>query len=548
MDSNKTSRVFFNNFNLLNKAILSAFAFLLILVGHLPATELKSKTISLISKSLNGLPVAIPDTVFTDEDNPLEIDVLANDFDPDNDTITIALVSQGKQGSVVITENQTVEYTPNLNYFGTDFFFYNILDSKDGAATGKVTITINPVNDPPVAMEDSSATNEIQEVTIDIVSNDYDVDGSVIPSTIAVVDSTENGELTVNDNGTVTYDPNKDFVGSDTLIYTVKDNDDDISNQALVKIVVLEVNEAPTAVADISSTNEDISVKIAVIQNDSDPDGQINPGSVSIMNAPSHGSAQTDNQGNIIYNPNPNYNGMDQFTYVVNDDKNMTSNQANVTVTVHPVDDPPMPFNRLLPIDGSQIGEDLVQFVWASSENVDNDTINYDLTLLIEGIFRQIAVSDTQVVLDFRTLELPTGQPTVLWGVLASDGKTIIGPANGIGSFTKDVATSVSDHGIDIPDEFGLAQNYPNPFNPSTVIEYQLPQSAEIKILIYNIQGQLIRTLVDEKSQPGYFKTQWHGLDDFGNPAASAIYIYRIEARSENSKSFVATKKMMLLR
>ncbi|MFQ5639867.1 MAG: M6 family metalloprotease domain-containing protein, partial [bacterium] len=94
-----------------------------------------------------------------------------------------------------------------------------------------------------------------------------------------------------------------------------------------------------------------------------------------------------------------------------------------------------------------------------------------------------------------------------------------------------------------LPEEFRLFQNYPNPFNPTTTIEYQLPKSARVTLLIYNIRGQQVRTLVDEEKPAGIFKANWNGEDAFGRRVASGIYVYQIRAGD-----FVSSKKLILMR
>jgi hypothetical protein len=93
------------------------------------------------------------------------------------------------------------------------------------------------------------------------------------------------------------------------------------------------------------------------------------------------------------------------------------------------------------------------------------------------------------------------------------------------------------------PTVFALRQNYPNPFNPTTVIQYALPKSSFVKIEVYNILGQKVRTLMEEEQEPGYKMVDWDGKDDSGAEVSSGVYFYRIEAGS-----FVECKKMTLLK
>ncbi len=94
-----------------------------------------------------------------------------------------------------------------------------------------------------------------------------------------------------------------------------------------------------------------------------------------------------------------------------------------------------------------------------------------------------------------------------------------------------------------IPSEFGLLQNYPNPFNPSTTFRYQLPQAANVQLIIYNTLGQVVRRLVESQQAAGEYETMWDGKDYTGRTVASGVYLYRIQAGD-----FVQTRKMLLLK
>ncbi|MBD3348068.1 MAG: T9SS type A sorting domain-containing protein [Candidatus Eisenbacteria bacterium] len=105
---------------------------------------------------------------------------------------------------------------------------------------------------------------------------------------------------------------------------------------------------------------------------------------------------------------------------------------------------------------------------------------------------------------------------------------------------TSDSSTDVADAG-EMPIEFGLKQNVPNPFNPVTVIQYQLPQPAHVRLDIYNVAGKLVRTVVDERQEAGYRSVTWNGRDENGHRVASGVYLYRMQAADHVSK------KMMVL-
>ena len=95
---------------------------------------------------------------------------------------------------------------------------------------------------------------------------------------------------------------------------------------------------------------------------------------------------------------------------------------------------------------------------------------------------------------------------------------------------------------IEIPDNFALHQNYPNPFNPATTINFDLPEAAKVKLIIYNILGQNVMTLMDATTSAGYKSVNWDASE-----LASGLYIYRIEAESlSGSNKFASVRKMVL--
>ena len=103
--------------------------------------------------------------------------------------------------------------------------------------------------------------------------------------------------------------------------------------------------------------------------------------------------------------------------------------------------------------------------------------------------------------------------------------------------------TSVPDAGEDLPRGFSLRQNYPNPFNPTTTFRYALSEDAPVTLKIYNILGQLVKTVVNDYQSAGYYESLWDGRNDVGSHAASGVYIYRMVAGN-----FTATKRMLFLK
>jgi len=111
-----------------------------------------------------------------------------------------------------------------------------------------------------------------------------------------------------------------------------------------------------------------------------------------------------------------------------------------------------------------------------------------------------------------------------------------------------DIVTSVEEPGpkptsSTVPSAFKLEQNYPNPFNPSTTINYDLAKSGQVRLDIYNLIGQRVKTLVNDVQSAGSWKVVWNGKDDVGSSVASGVYFYRLAG-----PNVVLTKKMVLMK
>ncbi|MGH7602042.1 MAG: FlgD immunoglobulin-like domain containing protein, partial [bacterium] len=95
---------------------------------------------------------------------------------------------------------------------------------------------------------------------------------------------------------------------------------------------------------------------------------------------------------------------------------------------------------------------------------------------------------------------------------------------------------------------FALEQNYPNPFNPSTTIKYDLAQPVEVKLVIYDMLGRRVRTLVDQPQQAGRYAITWDGRNEQGQNVASGTFIYQLSAGDRSGQAFVQTRRMALVR
>ncbi|MGK2854073.1 MAG: Ig-like domain-containing protein, partial [Microbacteriaceae bacterium] len=178
-------------------------------------------TVTVSVGAANDAPNANDDTATVAEDGTANVTVLTNDSDLDNDTLAVTSVTQGTKGSVVRNADNTVTYTPNANANGTDSFTYTISDGNGGTDTATVAVTITPVNDAPVAVDDSASTLAEVPVTIQVRTNDTDIDSPTL--TVTAVTQGAHGSVAIDAGQTVTYTPAAAWIGPDTFTYTISD-------------------------------------------------------------------------------------------------------------------------------------------------------------------------------------------------------------------------------------------------------------------------------------------------------------------------------------
>ncbi len=280
----------------------------------------------------NNPPTANNDSANTNEDTPLNVGapgVLGNDTDPEGDPLSAILVSSPSNGSLTLNSNGSFTYTPNTNFNGSDSFTYTANDGTSDSNVATVTIAVNPVNDPPSAVNDAVTTNEDTAVLIDVLANDSDPEGGLDPASLMVTVPPSHGSTTMG-SGQITYTPATNYNGSDSFVYQVCDATDCAS--ATVSVTVNSVNDAPVAANDSTSTPVNTPVNIDVLLNDSDVDGTLVASTLKVTSGPSHGTA-TVGSGKIAYTPSTGYSGSDSLTYEVCDNEG-ACDSATVSITV----------------------------------------------------------------------------------------------------------------------------------------------------------------------------------------------------------------------
>lgn len=327
-------------------------------------------TITIVVEGEDDEPTTNDITASTNEDVSVELSLDASEFD--GDSISFSVISQPSNGILGDINDNKVEYTPNPDWNGTDTFTFEATDERtffDKQNIATATITVNPVNDPPVTDNQSASTDEDNAVDITLTSNDVEEDNI----SYSIVSDTSNG-TTVLSGAIVTYTPSSDWNGTDTLSFKANDGADD-SNSSTLTITVNGINDAPIA-NNVTTQMDENKVggryqPVTVTLNASDVDGDNL--TYALVAGPANGSVGDISNNEIIYAPNQDFNGTDTFTYKANDGVE-DSNEATVTVTINPVDDPPTTENMSVETD-----EDVALEISFPATDVDGESLSYSI-------------------------------------------------------------------------------------------------------------------------------------------------------------------------
>ncbi|RDE15681.1 MAG: hypothetical protein C4K48_03635 [Candidatus Thorarchaeota archaeon] len=346
----------------------------------------------------NTPPKAMYDAYITDEDTPLIVPapgVLANDVDADNDSLVALLTATSSHGSLILLSDGSFTYTPEPNFYGEDSFEYYPSDGKLDSKPATVLITVNSVIDPPVAIDDAYVTDEDTTLDVDsahgVLANDIDVEVGQRVYAELVTDP-EHGSLVLFNEGEFVYAPDSDWYGIDQFRYQVLDQNA-YGNIAIVTITVNPVSDAPVAVNDEFTMDEDTVLEIMasdLLNNDYDADGDTLI--ISIEGYPSFGTLEISAGQTFavipsdlfIYTPNPDWYGVDFFTYRVFDGSEYSA-LAQVKITVVDVIDDTTPpvteisFGGIIGDNGWFISEVVVTLTATDDSSVTSTMYSLDL-------------------------------------------------------------------------------------------------------------------------------------------------------------------------
>ena len=294
-------------------------------------------------------------------------------------------------------------------------------------------------------------------------------------------------------------------------------------------------NLAPLALNDDATLDEDASVEINVLANDSDGDNDLL--TITALMPAAHGSISQLSDSLISYTPEENFFGADTFHYIIVDGFG-GSDTAAVHLTVVSVNDPPLisdlPDSLSFSADSSA---SLGLWDFVSDIETADDQLSYAFNASNPGLIRNF--DPASGVLTLTAAAGFSGEVQLIVQISDPDG----GAAQDTIQVEVQPVVGVEIPAADPAYTFALQQNYPNPFNPQTEIRFVLAQGGRAELSVFNILGQKVRTLVDGQLSPGAHRAMWDGRNDAGRQLASGVYIYQLV-----SGNYREIKKMILLR
>jgi len=391
--------------------------------------------------------------------------------------------------------------------------------SKENIFPPQLIISYAPELDSGVvAVNDTVLVFEDRVAVLDLLQNDQGSAGSLLLDSLKISVSPAHGILTVNlDENIVSYLPDNNFFGQDSFGYKIGGLDGD-SNLATVFIEVKSVNDAPVALDDNMKTGSGQSIRFLPLKNDYDLDSAIDSASVNIVFAPKNGTlSQVYSDGGVTYTSDALFLGLDSLVYWFRDVDGAWSNQATVHIEVAEINAPPVIeayFPQELTPAYSQ--RDTINFT-VSASDANGDSLAYLWLLNQDEVSREAAfdfVRETPLQTNYEVKVVVTD------GALSDSVTWNIDLVTGLGDAPK------------IPTEFSVSRNYPNPFNPQTRIEFSLPETARVIVIIYDLLGRRVRVLLNEELAAGAHYVDWKTLDGQGKKVGSGVYLYHVEAGS----------------
>ncbi|WP_040395410.1 Ig-like domain-containing protein, partial [Catenovulum agarivorans] len=327
----------------------------------------------------NQAPVFAPTTITLSEDSQSQFNINSAISDNENHQVSFATgtFTTVQNGSVTLTAEGEVTYTPASNFAGLDSFLFELADEFNATSTATIEFNVLAVNDIPIATADTFSVNSgqtsFQIPYSELLNNDNDPDGDIITVAQTSIQDVENAEIQ-STSDSLNFTVSRDFIGQVRFSYQATDGTA-LSNRVNVVVNVGDIAQSVRAINDSYQLDEDLTLTENLTTNDS-----INaslPFELSIITDPIHGSLILDQSGQFTYQPTADFNGSDSFDYQIAQ-ADITA-QATVTITVNPINDIPRLQADNYSMDKGELLSVLAPGVLANDSEVDGESLTVTL-------------------------------------------------------------------------------------------------------------------------------------------------------------------------
>ena len=377
----------------------------------------------------------------------------------------------------------------------------------------------------PTATDDAATTDEDTAVEIAVLANDTDPGGGTL--TIFDFESPAHGQAFLSSEGGFTYEPAADFFGEDGFVYYVR-NERGGQAEATVVITVNPVNDAPVFAGDPPETAF-VDTEYRYVAQTTDVENDARTFTALVLPAWLALDAPTDSTVTLVGTPATAEVGQHPVTMVVSDGQATDTLRFVVSVVQSALAAPVL----AAPENGAADQPLNVPLRW----NPVAGATGYETRIDTDSTFQLPFVADVGTINPQFTVQgLLATNTTYYWRVRAVDASGA-GPYSSTFRFTTALNVATEDE-AGVPTAFALRQNYPNPFNPITTIAYELAQAAAVRLVVYDLFGREVKTLVQARQAAGRYTVPFEA-----EGLASGTYFYRIEAGSWSQvKQFILLK------
>ena len=320
--------------------------------------------VNVVINKVNDAPIVENKSVLVLENVSASITLVA--ADAENDPLTYTLVSMPSNGTVSNVDLPRLTYQPNANFNGADHLTYVASDGKLSSDIGTVDVTVVAVNNPPVAIERSITT--LEDTRVAIILKAIDIESETL--TYSIISNPSHGVLSGKIPDLI-YLPSLNYYGDDTFAFTASDGIH-VSGPANVDILVTPVNDPPKADAKSLVLAED--AKIPIVLSGADVEDQAL--TYEVISVPDYGTL-SGTEPNLVYTPQPNFNGRDQFFYRSSDGF-VSSNPVVINITVTPTNDLPISMDITRELVQKSQGNQ----IQLTADDVDGDSLTYQIVSL----------------------------------------------------------------------------------------------------------------------------------------------------------------------